>query len=220
MPFQSNSRLEQRNRWLEAILPHVAFDGWTDAALQAATADSGLDEIEIDRFFPGGVREIATCFSDWADQKMLDVLSSQNTDGLKLRERVALAVRLRLDVLAPHREAVRRTIAFLSLPGNISRAGKGVYKTVDAIWYAVGDRSSDFSFYTKRALLAGVITTTTLFWLNDKSEDSADSWAFLERRIADVMKIPALRSRLEKVVCYLPDPFKILRTARARARAL
>ena len=218
MPDQSGNHLKQRNRLLEAILPHVAFDGWTDAALQAGAADAGLDEIEIDRFFPGGAREIAICFSDWADQQMLDALSSREIDGLKLRERVALAVRLRFEVLAPHRETIRRTIAFLSLPGNISRTGKAVYNTVDAIWHAVGDRSSDFSFYTKRALLAGVITTTTLFWLNDDSEDSAASWAFLDRRIADVMKIPALRSRLEKVVCRLPDPFEILRAARARAR--
>jgi ubiquinone biosynthesis protein COQ9 len=216
MPKQSDNRALQRNRLLQAILPHVAFDGWTDVALQAGAADAGLDEVEIDRFFPGGVREIANCFSDWADQQMLEALSSQDTDDLKLRARVALAVRLRLEALTPHRETVRRTIAFLSLPGNISRAGKGVYNTVDVIWYAVGDRSSDFSFYTKRALLAGVITTTTLFWLNDDSKDSADTWAFLDRRISDVMKIPALRSRLEKVVCRLPDPFKILRAVRAR----
>jgi ubiquinone biosynthesis protein COQ9 len=216
MPDQPDNRALQRNRLLEAILPHVAFDGWTDAALQAGASDAGLDGVDIDRFFPGGAREIAAYFSDWADQQMLDALSSQDTDGLKLRERVVLAVRLRLEALALHRETVRRTIAFLSLPGNISRAGKGVYNTVDAIWYAIGDRSADFSFYTKRALLAGVITTTTLFWLNDESEDCADSWAFLDRRIADVMKIPALRSRLEKVACRLPDPFKILRAVRTR----
>jgi len=218
MPDQAENRLQQRNRLLEAILPHVAFDGWTDAALQAGAADAGLEAVEVDRFFPGGAREIAAYFSDWADQQMLEALSSQEIDGLKLRERVALAARLRLEALALHRETVRRTIGYLSLPGNISRAGRGVYKTVDAIWYAVGDRSSDFSFYTKRALLAGVMTTTTLFWLNDESQDSADSWAFLDRRIADVMKIPAVRSRFEKLACRLPDPFKLLRTVRTRAR--
>ena len=212
----SENRLEQRDRLLEAILPHVAFDGWTDAALAAGAADVGVDVIEVNRFFPGGASEIAAYFSGWADQKMLEALSQQDFEDLKLRERVALAVRLRLEILTPYRETVRRTTAFLSLPGNFSRAGKGVYKSVDTIWYAVGDRSSDFSFYTKRALLAGVITSTTLYWLNDESDGNADSWAFLDRRIADVMKIPALRHRLEKVACRLPDPFKILRSARVR----
>jgi len=202
----SENRLEQRDRLLEAILPHVAFDGWTDAALAAGVADVGVDVIEVNRFFPGGAREIAAYFSGWADQKMLEALSQQDLEDLKLRERVALAVRLRLEILTPYRETVRRTTAFLSLPGNISRAGKGVYKSVDTIWYAVGDRS----------LLAAVITSTTLYWLNDESDGNADSWAFLDRRIADVMKIPALRHRLEKVACRLSDPFKILRRARVR----
>ena len=216
MAGEADDRREQRDRLLEAILPHVVFDGWTDAALSAGVVDANMDPIAVERFFPGGSREIAAYFSDWADRQMLAALALRDVDGLKLRERVSLAVRLRLEYLDCHRESVRRTIAFLSLPGNISRAGKGVYKTVDAIWYAVGDRSSDFSFYTKRALLAGVISATTLFWLNDESEDSADSWAFLDRRIADVMKIPALRSKLEKLACNLPDHFKILRAARAR----
>ncbi|NKB19362.1 MAG: COQ9 family protein [Alphaproteobacteria bacterium] len=216
MADHSDNRVQQRMKLLEAILPHVAFDGWTDDALRAGAVDAGMDDIAVDRFFPGGAREIAAAFSEWADQKMLEALATQDVDGLKLRERVALAVRLRLEALAPHRETVRRTVAFLSLPGNISRGGKGVYKTVDAIWYAVGDRSSDFSFYTKRALLAGVVTSTSLFWLDDDSDDCVDSWAFLDRRIADVMKIPALRGRLEKIACRLPDPFKILRAVRAR----
>ena len=216
MADRLENRSKQRDHLLEVILRHVAFDGWTDAALQAGAADAGIEAIEIDRFFPGGAREIAAYFSDWADQKMLETLSAQDVDGLKLRERVTLAVRLRLEAVAPHRETVRRTIAFLSMPGNVVTAGKGVYKTVDVIWYAVGDRSSDFSFYTKRALLAGVVTSTILFWLNDDSQESADSWAFLDRRIADVMRIPALRGRLERIVCRLPDPFKILRAARTR----
>ena len=91
-----------------------------------------------------------------------------------------------------------------------------MYKTVDLIWYAVGDKSADFNFYTKRALLAGVISATSLFWINDESEDSVDSWQFLDRRIADVLKIPLLRSRLQKIGYRVPDPFKILRRLRTR----
>jgi ubiquinone biosynthesis protein COQ9 len=93
---------------------------------------------------------------------------------------------------------------------------RAMYKTVDLIWYTVGDKSADFSFYTKRALLAGVISATSLFWINDESDDSADSWQFLDRRIADVLKIPVLQSRLQRFACRVPDPFKILRTLRAR----
>jgi ubiquinone biosynthesis protein COQ9 len=71
---------------------------------------------------------------------------------------------------------------------------------VSAIWYAAGDTATDFNYYTKRALLAGVYSATVLYWLDDKSEDFAKTWTFLDRRIADVMRVPqvlgALRERL------------------------
>lgn len=210
------NRLIQRNRLLEAILPHVSFDGWTDSALEAGIADAGMDGLAIDRLFPGGSIEIVEYFSSWSDKKMLDALLSQNLDDLRLRERVSLAIKLRLKVLSAHRETVRRTAAFSALPGNILRAGRSVYQTVDTIWYAVGDQSADFSFYTKRALLAAVIMSTSLFWLDDESEDSLATWDFLDRRISDVMKISSLRSRVKKIPCRLPDPFSLFRRIRAR----
>jgi ubiquinone biosynthesis protein COQ9 len=216
MSKKFENRLVQKDQLLEAILPHVDFDGWTDAALEAGVGALGVNISKVDRLFPGGVREIVGHFGDWADREMLATLGSMDLGAMKLRERVSLAVRVRLSALSPHRETVRRTFSYLSLPSNLSIGVRSMYKTVDSIWYAVGDKSADFSFYTKRALLAGVISATILFWINDESEDSADSWAFLDRRIADVMKIPALRSRLEKIACRAPDPFKILRTLRTR----
>src|SRR3546814_10685041 len=71
----------------------------------------------------------------------------------------------------------------LALPQNAATGLACLYRTVDAIWYAAGDRATDYNFYTKRALLAGVYSSTLLFWLNDKSENFAATWAFLDRRI-------------------------------------
>ena len=208
MSKKFENRLVQKDQLLEAILPHVGFDGWTDAALEAGVGALGVNISNVDRLFPGGIREIVGHFGDWADREMLATLGSMDLGAMKLRERISLAVRVRLSALSPHRETVRRTFSYLSLPSNFSIGVRSMYKTVDSIWYAAGDKSADFSFYTKRALLAGVISATILFWINDESEDSADSWAFLDRRIADVMTIPALRSRLEKIACRAPDPFK------------
>ena len=210
------TREQSRDRLLLAVLPHVAFDGWTDRALAAGARDAGMPEIDVQRFFPGGVKEIIAHFGDWADRRMAAELARHDPAALRLRERVALAVRLRLEALAPYREAVRRALAWLALPTNAPRAARALWRTVDAIWYAVGDRSADFAFYTKRALLAGVVSTTSLYWLEDGSEGFGATWAFLDRRIADVMRIPALKGRVERFAARLPDPFRILRTARRR----
>ena len=212
----AETRAATRDRLLLAILPHVTFDGWTDRALAAGARDAGLPEVAVDRFFPGGVKEIVAHFGDWADRRMAAALAGHDPAALRLRERVALAVRLRLEALAPHREAVRRAFAWLALPNNAPRAARALWRTVDAIWYAVGDRSADFGFYTKRALLAGVVSATTLYWLEDSSDGHAATWAFLDRRIADVMRIPALKGRIERLAARLPDPFRVLRAARGR----
>jgi ubiquinone biosynthesis protein COQ9 len=127
----------------------------------------------------------------------------------RIRDRISLAVRLRLEGMASHREAARRAVAFLSLPQNASLAAKLLIETVDAMWRATGDQSSDFNYYTKRALLAGVYSATLLHWLSDSSEDRRDSWVFLDARIEDVMKIQKMRGGLEKALENLPNPIDI-----------
>ena len=186
------------------------------AALEAGARDAGMHRTDIRRYFPGGARDALAAFSDWADARMAAGLAGRDLAALKVRERIALAVRLRLEALAPYREAVRRGLAFLALPPNGGLGARLLYRTVDAMWRAIGDRSADFSFYTKRALLAGVLSSTTLCWLGDDSEDFAETYGFLDRRIADVLRIPAAKARVERLARRLPDPFRILRAVRAR----
>jgi ubiquinone biosynthesis protein COQ9 len=145
---------------------------------------------------------------------MLAALAGHDIEALPVRDRVALAVRLRLEALAPWREAVRRTLSLLALPPNLPLGARCLYRTVDAIWRAIGDRSVDFNFYTKRALLAAVLSSTVLYWLDDDSDGAGASRAFLDRRIADVMKAPSLIGRLGRAAGRLPDPFRALRRAR------
>ena len=214
----SVDREENRDRLLLAALPHIAFDGWTDKAFLAGAANCGMGKSDCKRFFPGGAGDAIGHFSDWADRRMVACLADHTIDELSIRKRVALAVRLRFEVLAPYREAVRRTLSLLALPPNTALGARCLYRTVDCIWHAIGDRSVDFNFYTKRALLAAVVSTTTLYWLDDATDGCEGSWTFLDRRLADVMKIPALGNRLRRVGARLPDPFGVLRAVRARTR--
>ena len=186
---------QTRDEILLATLPHVVFDGWTATALAAGTADAGLTPDMALRAFPGGMVEVAEQFSDYADRRMTAALECHAGTGHSMRQRVALVVRLRLDELAPHREAVRRAIAFLALPHNASVAARSTWRTVDAIWHGLGDRSVDFSYYTKRATLGYVYGATVLCWLGDDSEDHTETWSFLDRRIEDVMALSGLNPK-------------------------
>ncbi len=212
------NRDNDRYRLLLASLPHVTFDGWTETALKAGAADAGYDPADVARFFPGGACEAVIALSAWADRRMTEAVAAADLSALRHSEKIAFAVRARLEAVAPYREAVRRSIAFMALPPHATAGMSMLYRTIDEMWRAVGDRSVDFSFYTKRALLAGVVSATTLYWLDDASEDSSESWAFLDRRLADVLKIPKLRAQGERLIRGLPDPFRILRGARSRFR--
>jgi len=200
---------EERRRILAAALRHAAFDGW-GGTLPRAVADCGYPASMAARAFPGGTGALIAFHMAEADRAMTAELAAHDVLALRIRERIALAVRLRLELLAGEREAIRRAVAFQLLPGQGGRAARGLYRTVDAIWRACGDTASDFNFYTKRALLAGVYASTLLFWLNDKSEERTDTWAFLDRRIGQVMTIQKARGRLTRLRERLPDPFRLL----------
>ncbi len=185
-----------RDRLADAMASEAVFDGWTRSALSAAARQIDLPAGEADRLFPGGPVQVLTHLSERADLRTVADMEKEGVAGLKMRDRIKGAVRIRLERHAGEREAVRRALALLSLPFNAGLALKLLYKTVDAMWYAAGDTSTDFNFYTKRATLAGVYSSTLLYWLNDRSPGSEATWGFLDRRIDDVMRIEKLKSQV------------------------
>lgn len=185
-----------RDRLADAFMAEAAFDGWTRAALAASGRALDLPAGEADRLFPGGPLQALAYVSERADRRTVEDMEKEGITALKIRDRIRSAVRIRLERHAGLREAARRALSTLSLPLNAGLALKLLYKTVDAMWYAAGDSSTDFNFYTKRATLAGVYSSTLLYWLNDRSPGAEATWAFLDRRIDDVMKFEKLKGRV------------------------
>jgi len=199
-------RLASRDQLLEAALPHVIFDGWGMTALSAGAADIGYSEGQIHAVFVDPERDLPAHFSDWADRRMLTRLSEMDLAAMKIRERITWAVRARLEALEGHEEAVRRLIAVKAMPGNAGAALRDGYRTVDAIWRVAGDQATDFNFYTKRGLLAAVLASTTLYWLDDASDGHGETWGFLDRRIAGIMKIPKAQAWVSQFVERISKP--------------
>ncbi|MEE8516659.1 MAG: COQ9 family protein [Alphaproteobacteria bacterium] len=216
MAKDQDKELEARRRKIvAAMLSHVPLDGWTEKALHAGARDAGLTPGDADAAFPGAMAEVAEYFSTDADNRMTAALTRRSLQKLKIRERIALAVRLRLEQNAHLKEALRHLLGFLALPQNAALALECMYRTVDAMWRGIGDTSTDFNFYTKRALLAGVVGATVLYWLDDQSPDSEDSFTFLDRRIEDIISLQAggdkLKARARELACELGDPFHLFR---------
>jgi ubiquinone biosynthesis protein COQ9 len=194
--------------FLAAALVHFPFDGFTGKTMTRAGTDMGLDKDTVARLFPGGVADLVACFSADTDAKMRARLAQVDMAALKIRMRIALAVKTRIAILRPHKEAARRAAAYLSLPPHAPLAAKLLYHTVDAIWRAAGDTATDFNFYTKRGILAGVYSSTLLRWFNDNSEDEGPTDAFLAARIENVMQFERLKARTKKNVSRMMNVLK------------
>lgn len=192
-------RSAERDAAIEATLPHVPFDGWTLAAVRRGLASIGAQPEEAALLFPGGAADMIEAFCDWADRRM-EAGAAGFDAGLRLHQRVRAAIALRLEQNRPFKEAIRRALAVLALPGHARLAAACTARTVDAAWHAAGDRSADFSWYTKRAILAAVYGAVVLYWLRDSSEDDAATLAFLDRRLAGVGRITSVRRRVEGAV--------------------
>jgi ubiquinone biosynthesis protein COQ9 len=196
-------RSPERDAASAAMLPHVPFDGWTNRALRSGLADLGVPVEDAELLFPGGAADMIEAFCDWADRRMGDEAATQTLAAKRLHERVRAVIALRLAQNRPHKEAIRRAVALLALPQNARLAAACTARTADAIWHAAGDRSVDFSWYTKRAILGAVYGATLLYWLRDSSEEDADTLAFLDRRLAGVGQIGSLRRRVGSVFARL-----------------
>lgn len=198
MRYFTIERSAERDALLEALLPLVAEHGFTRAAARLAAKQAGMDEADAAMLFPGGPAELVEAWSDLADRHMQDGAQNLDFTGQRAPDRVRAVIALRFEQQRAHKDAVRRALAVLAFPGNAAAATRVTARTVNAIWYAAGDSAVDFSWYTKRATLAGVYGATLLAWLRDPAEDDRATLEFLDRRLAGVGRIGAVRRRLEE----------------------
>lgn len=195
---------------LKAALGDVAADGFTAKVLERAGEAAGADREALARLFPDGPLSLVEAFSEACDAEMEKRLAKLKLPAMKIRERIRQAVLARIDASRPHKEAARRAAAFLTLPPHAGLGAKLLYRSVDRMWRAVGDTSTDFNFYTKRAILAGVYSSTLMRWFTDDSEGEAATGEFLDRRIENVMQFEKFKAQMKDRAAGLPSLGDIL----------
>jgi ubiquinone biosynthesis protein COQ9 len=188
----------ERDAVLEALLQQVPFDGWTAKALRQALVAARLNADDAPLMFPGGTGEMIAAFCALADERMAQAAASADLAAYRVPARVKAILAIRFEQNRGNKEAIGRAVAWLALPINAPLAVKITAATVDAVWHAAGDKSADFSWYTKRGILAGVYASTMLFWLRDHSDEDEATLSFLDRRLADVGKIGGARRTVEE----------------------
>ena len=186
-----------RERLLEVFPAHAVRLGWTDAAFKAAADEAGLSEGEAALACPKGAFDLFDAFAARADQAMLERLDDLDLGAMRYSERVKAAVQVRLEAQAPYKDAARAMTRALARPTRAPEAARLLWRTADHIWRALGDTSTDENFYSKRAILSGVLASTYTRWFSDTSEGQEETWAFLDARIANVMQFEKFKARLK-----------------------
>lgn len=220
-----NQELENfRDDVFAAFLSHTSFDGWSDIALSHAAREvaanalgegrdyGGMLSAKVDAqdlaeygriLFPAGAADIAAHFSRQLREELArEVEKIETFNDLPVHKRIEECVMICMLYYAAHKDAVRKLMEYLALPGNHARAMSMLYSRCDDIWKIAGDRSSDMNFYSKRMLLGKIYMLTRIYSISDESEELRDTRAFLQRRLKDVLIIP-------KVKEYIKLPAKI-----------
>lgn len=180
---------EIRRDLLLKSLPHVPFDGWTRDVFNQACRETTYSKDMLETAFPEGIEDLVVEFARLMDEHMLSRLAKIDISNMRVRDKIKLGVKTRLDILEEYKEVERMAISFWALPTHVQAGLKSLWQTADVIWTFAGDTSSDYNHYTKRVLLSGVLSKTILYWLDDHSPDYQETEAFLERQINRVLSM-------------------------------
>jgi ubiquinone biosynthesis protein COQ9 len=185
-----------RVRLAPLIATNAGFDGWSPKAVAMAAQQAGVDNDLAALAFQHGAMSMITAWFASIDAAMLARFTPEELAAMKIRERITALVEARLTLLAPHREPLRRAQAILAMPRHVSEGVRLGWHAADVMWRAAGDTAVDYNHYTKRATLGSVYAATLLTFINDESENFADTRAFLARRIEGIMRFEKAKARL------------------------
>lgn len=171
-----------------AVGEHAAFDGWTQKAVDAAADQLGIDRAQARLAFPKRQAEMVDAYIRGVDAAMAAKFRPEVVAAMKIRDRIRSLVWFRLETMAPAREAVRTGLSILAMPRNVGQVATIAWRSADLMWRIAGDTATDYNHYSKRLILSGVYGSTLLAWLDDQSEGWSETGAFLDRRLAGVMR--------------------------------
>ncbi len=185
---------------LLTFLENVPFEGWTWETLYNSAIEIKLfkskkisehDKNIIKGLFNDDLINIIIKFNTYLDLKMRESFKKPKYKKERIPNKIKYQILYRLKAATNFREAVRISIGMMAQPKNSRTALTMLYKTCDIIWRDCGDKSTDFSFYTKRLILSGVYSSTLSYWLSEKDFDKVED--FLERRLDNVSKLGELK---------------------------
>jgi len=197
---------------------HAGFDGWSEAAVHAAADEVGVDRDVALLAFKDKAIDMIDAWVEAVDLELASRLPAEKLNAMKIRDRITALLATRLEIMAPDRESLRRALAIMAMPTNLARAAKMGWRSADRMWRLAGDSATDLNHYTKRMTLSAVYGSTLTVFVNDDSENFADTRAFLDRRIDNVMQIEKVKYQAKQRKEFAPSLSRFIGRLRYPAR--
>jgi ubiquinone biosynthesis protein COQ9 len=218
-PLPADPTLDEVRAALAPIIARNAgFDGWSDAAVHTAADEAGVDRDVAKLAFKDNAIDMIDAWIDSIDMELAHRLPAEKLAAMKIRDRITALLATRLEIMAPDRESLRRAMAIMAMPQNLVRSAKIGWRSADRMWRLAGDTASDFNHYTKRMTLSAVYASTLSVFVNDDSDNFADSRAFLDRRIDNVMQFEKVKFQAKQRQEYVPSLSRFIGRLRYPAR--
>ncbi|MEK6733938.1 MAG: COQ9 family protein [Pseudomonadota bacterium] len=181
---------EEKLLILTSFLRNSPFEGWSNNNLYYSAKQNGFSNSYVDLIFPNKIKDLTLYFNNQQNILMNEnFLKDKKNNELKTHEKIIKLIETKFFNYSKNKEAIRCLFQYNLLPQNIISAKKSLWTSCDQIWFLAGDKSTDFNYYTKRALLAYVYSTSLLYFLSDESLNQQDTSIFIRKKIQEILKI-------------------------------
>ena len=206
MTMKVNNLNKARGEIYNEIKKYVSLNGWSDEILKEVSKKSNFSYAEILVLFPNGYIELLNMYLNEINNKMTIESKKLNLIHLKVHQRIRELIILRLNIMSLEKKLISKTYFHLFLPNNFKFSSKALYKSVDQIWFVAKDNSTDFNFYSKRAILAWIYNLVILHFINnDNIEETIN---LLDKHLKIVSQIPLFKNKLQKIFKTFPSLLK------------
>lgn len=192
---------------LDKFIDNVSFDGWSQKNLDNSIQALDLQENYRILLFPDGIVGLTDYFVAENNKAFNNSINAEEIQKLRFTDKVIYLIHARINhyhKVLGGAEGFKNFISYCSSHNILNSIGN-ILKSADEIWYRVGDKSTDFSYYTKRASLSFIYTTAALYSIDDNSLNLEETNNFIKARVAELLKFNKLKQKVKELSSKLPS---------------
>lgn len=185
---------QNKEKILKNFLKICKNDGCNENSLKKSIKEAGFDEKLQEIIFENGVLDLIAFYFDSLDHKILAKVKKQSLSNLGISGKIQKLVAMKLELIAQDYEFFLQIAKYLRNCQNLKFILKNSYQFADLIWYEIGDKSTDYNFYSKRLLLSKIYLKTLIFFT--KNPEISEVKQYFEQQIAKILQFAKIKNNI------------------------